>query len=108
MENKETINSETIEENVQSETTTTEAEQETLQEEAAEVQESEKESVETGNESAQTNETLIDYTESLTMIYSEIQSLNYLLSVVVFLELFIWVEDKVKHIVRSMSNKWKN
>lgn len=107
MENKETINSEMIEENVQSETTITEAEQETLQEETAVVQESETESVETGIESAQTNETLIDYTESLTMIYSEIQSLNYLLSVVVFLELFIWVEDKVKHIVRSMSNKWK-
>lgn len=107
MENKETINSEMIEENVQSETTTTEAEQETLQEETEEAQESETVADETGIESAQTSETLIDYTESLTMIYTEIQSLNYFLSVVVFLELFVWVENKVKHIVRSMSNKWK-
>lgn len=59
------------------------------------------------NESAQTIDTLIDYSDTLSLIYSEMQSINYLITVIVFLQLFIWIENKVKHIVRSESNKWK-
>lgn len=107
MENIETFNSETIEETEQIESIISELGHEDNIEEVATTEQGQIVENSVENESAQSTETMIDYSETLTLICTEIQTINYLMTVMVFLQLFIWVESKVNHIVRSVSNKWK-